>query len=301
MKRILVATDFSSRSDRAIWRASQLAKQFDAALTIVHAIDDDKHSDAISSEKATSEELLANVAKAIRMTDGIECDARAVLGSAFDVIVRTGEAINADITVIGQHRRHVLRDIFIGTTAERIIRANTPPTLMANAMPAGAYRNILVAVDLSDCSGEALRGLTRLGLHDGTRLSVLYVFDTSITRGRTGAYMSHSEVEKHLASIQARAKADLSSFLVDWDFDPSAKILRPNDLSTHYVVDMVARDISADLIILGTHGRSGFMRFALGSVARDVLAISECDVLVVPPSTLANVQELQNSSEHFDG
>lgn len=301
MKRILVATDFSTRSDRAIRRASLLAKQFGASLTIVHAVDDDKHSSAIGSEKTTAEELLADVAETVRASDGIECDTRTVLGSAFDAIVRTGETIDTDITVIGQHRRHVLRDIFVGTTAERTIRANTRPTLMANAMPASAYRNILVAVDLSNCSGDALRGLTRLGLGSGTKLSVLNVFDTSITRGRTGAYMSHLEVEKHLTSIQSRAKADLASFLFDWDFAPSAKILRPNDLSTHYVIDMVARDMSADLIVLGTHGRSGFMRFALGSIARDVLAISECDVLVIPPSTVANVQQLQNSSEHSDG
>jgi nucleotide-binding universal stress UspA family protein len=297
MKQILVATDFSTRSDRALRRATLLAKQYAVPLTIVHVIDDDRHAFLVEAENKSSSALLEDLSETIRKSDGIECTASSLLGSAFEKIAEKSEEIAADLTVIGPHRRHVLRDMLVGTTAERIIRANRGPTLIANAAPTRPYRNILAPVDMSDCSADALRGLSALGLMAGAKVSVLHIFDTAITRGRTGAYMSRSHAVHHRASVQARSESELSDFLAGCKFHPSETIVRPNELPAHYVIDMVARDMSADLIVMGTHGRSGFANFVLGSVTRDMLAISDIDMLVVSPQARTILTNDQNAQD----
>jgi nucleotide-binding universal stress UspA family protein len=128
-------------------------------------------------------------------------------------------------------------------------------------------------------------------------VSVLHIFDTAITRGRTGAYMSRSHAVHHRASVQARSENELSDFLAGCKFHPSETIVRPNELPAHYVIDMVARDMSADLIVMGTHGRSGFANFVLGSVTRDMLAISDIDMLVVSPQARTILTNDQNAQD----
>ncbi len=293
MKRILLATDFSTRSDRAIRRATLLAKQFNLELLLLHVVDDDQPAHMTELEEKAAYELLEKLSETIRQTDGVACNARIMSASAFEGIVRTSHDINVELIVIGSHRRQVLRDVFAGTTAERVMKMSSKPVLMVNAVPAGPYRKILVPVDFSDCSAEALKTAERLRPMDGGALTVLNVFDTSVTRGRTGAFMSHDEVARYSADAEANARAELSDFLAVARVSPDKTLLEPNELSTHLVIDAEARKMSVDLIAIGTHGRSGIARMALGSVTTDLINITECDVLVIPPASTRGLSGVQ--------
>ena len=164
MNSILVATDFSERSDRALRRASLLAKSAGARLTLVHVVDDDQPGRLLKAERAAAASILNDLIQALKKIDGLRCDFRIVEGDPFEGILRAAGDLEPDIVVVGPHRRNSLKDVFIGTTAERAIRASQRPILMANGVPAAPFRNMLVAVDLSACSADALRALNDLGL-----------------------------------------------------------------------------------------------------------------------------------------
>ena len=177
--RILVATDFSPRSDRALRRKILLARQNSTELLITHVVDDDQPRRLIDVERREAAALLDELASTIRESDGIECQSHVAIGDAFQGIVRMAEETGVDLLVLGPHRRQVLRDVFIGTTAERVLRTSRIPVLLANGVPAGRYRKVLIATDLSDYSYVAAATAHQLGLLAAVDIIALHVMDPS--------------------------------------------------------------------------------------------------------------------------
>lgn len=283
MKRILVATDFSARSDRAIRRATLLAKQFGAALSLIHVVDDDRPRRIVEAERKEASLLLGDQARSLREVDGVDCIAGVVLGIPCEEIVKAAEASMADVLVIGPHRHQGLTDVFVGTTAERAIRTSRRPVLMASGVPAAFYRHVLVAVDLSDCSGEAVRAVTALGLDKPAAVSFVHVFDAPAKGHMTLGAASDDEISDYLAREEGRAAGELAVFLRGLEIPWGRQLVKLNEGSVANAICAAARDVSADLIIVCTHGRTGITKLLLGSVAEDVLHVADQDVLAVPP------------------
>lgn len=283
MKKILVATDFSARSDRALRRATLLAKEFKAAVSLIHVVDDDRPKRIVDVERESTSALLHEQARSVREIDGVDCSADVVLGTPSSEIIKAVGASLADVLVIGPHRHHAFLDVFVGTTAERTIRSSRHPLLVASGVPAGFYRHVLVAVDLSDCSGDALSIVAALGLDKHAAVSVVYVFSAPAKSYMVAASASNEEIKDYLASEEKRAAGELAEFMRVLEFPPVRQVLKFNESSVAHVICATAREVSADLIVVGTRGRTGLAKFLLGSVAEEVLHISDRDVLAVPP------------------
>lgn len=91
MKTIMVATDFSERSDRALRRATLLARQFGASSALIHVVDDDQPRRIVDSERDEAEQLLRRMAATLGDVDGVGCEARVILASPFAGIVKAVE------------------------------------------------------------------------------------------------------------------------------------------------------------------------------------------------------------------
>jgi nucleotide-binding universal stress UspA family protein len=283
MRTIMVATDFSERSDRALRRAVLLARQSGAAISLVHVVDDDQPPRIVESERGAAEDLLQEQAATLGHVDGVASEARVVLGDAFAGIVRAAEETAADLLVIGPHRRQVLRDVFVGTTAERTIRSATCPVLMANAPPVGPHRHVLMATDLSDASRRVVESVAALGLAGQSRTSLLHVFDEPALRlGMLGA-MPTDEKAHYREEARERALQELSAFAASLGAGRMVELVRPDDTTPADAILKTAAEEAADLIVVGTLGRSGLARLFLGSVAAEVLRNADRDVLAVPP------------------
>jgi len=282
MKTIFVATDFSVRSDRAIRRAVLLAKKARAALWLVHAVDDDQPGGIVDAERTAAWTLLEDQARSIFEVDGLDCTPLLVLGDPFEAVTQAADEHEADLLVIGPHRREVLRDVFVGTTAERAIRESRRPVLMANGVPAGGYRHALIALDLAAGSGDAIRAVAALGLDLDTAISVIHVYDAPGTGLMARASLSADQVDGYLAGEEERIGREMDAVLGALRLDPVARILKHNSGSVAHVIQASAREVAADLVVIGTRGRSGVTRYLLGSVAAEVLRGADRDVLAVP-------------------
>lgn len=283
MKQILVATDFSARSDRAIRRATLLAKRYGATVTLLHAIDDDQPKRIVQAEREAASALLDEQARSLQDIDGLVCKVRIVLGDPFEGITKAVEEIAPDLLVMGPHRRQALKDVFVGTTAERTIRASRKPVLMANGVPAGFYSHALVATDLSACSANAVRTVLTFSLQKETSVSVVHVFEAPGSGHMARASMTDAQIKDYVADEKDRAAAELRIFLRDANFSPMHQLVKLNETSIVTTIHEVAQEIAADLIVVGTHGRTGITKLLLGSVAEEVLRSATSDVLAVPP------------------
>lgn len=283
MKKIMVATDFSERSDRALRRATLLARQLEATMLLVHVVDDDQPRRIMETERDEAAALLRQTAATLRDVDGVTCETRVILADPFVGIAQAVADATPDLLVIGPHRRQVLRDVFIGTTAERTIRSVECPVLMVNATSAGHYRHVLQTTDLSDGSRDALRRLQALGLADRARTSLLHVFNAPALRLVMGQAMAKEDREQCLADERNEATIALSRFAASTGLGEVRQLTRYEASAAPHEILKAAGEEQADLIVMSTHGLSGLGKMLIGSVTAQVLRTAQIDILAIPP------------------
>ena len=155
-------------------------------------------------------------------------------------------------------------------------------------------RTIIVPVDFSDCSSAGLTYAVRFAKDVGARIIVLHVTDLGPVMMTTacGDYGSPT----YLKAARHRCGDQMRDFLRHVDFDDV-----PVDTCTvaGYCPDAiheVAAKEGADLIVIATHGRTGFRRAVMGSVAEGTLRHALCPVLVVPSLASAQRTALREST-----
>jgi universal stress protein E len=95
-------------------------------------------------------------------------------GDAFQVIGDEAQSRTVELIVFGAHRRQLLRDVFVGTTVERVVRTAERPALMANGRTGERWSKVIIAIDLSEHSAAAARTARRLGLLDGAAVTFVH-------------------------------------------------------------------------------------------------------------------------------
>ena len=283
MQRIMLATDSSERSDRALRRAVLLARAHGAVLDLVHVVDDDRPRRIVDHEAVDARTLLRELAQSLRSVDGITCEIDVVLSDPFAGIVKAVAEKKPDLLVIGPHRRQILKDAFLGTTAERTIRSVDCPVLMVNGPPVAPWRHILLTTDLSDNAKSALQRFAALGLGKDARHSVLHVFDAVALRLAMSDSMPKDDRESYLADQQSEARRDLARFMADLAALQAEMVVRYEETTTAHEIHKAADALNADLIVVSTQGKGALARFFLGSVTEKTLQSATVDVLALPP------------------
>jgi universal stress protein E len=283
MERILAATDFSTRSQRASRQAGLLARQTGAQLTLLHVVDEDQPAHLIQLERGEAEAILNEQVGSVAELQGIECRIVVMTGDAFDAILRTAESVSANLLVMGTHRKQLLRDIFVGTTIERVVRTGPCPVLMVNKEAAHSYSRVLAAVDMSDISAHAVRSARALGFSEYAHLTVVHAFE-ALAKGKLFmADVPKERIDDYVAQERQRASAELATFLQSQEVGGGVWSRRVEEGEPLRIISAVATEIDADLLVIGTHGRTGIAKVLLGSVAEQVLRTLNVDILAVPP------------------
>lgn len=280
---ILAATDFSTRSDRAVRQAGLLAKSSNATLHLVHVVDDDQPESLVNLEKREAENILREQVKVVPELQGLKCQVLVTQGTPFTGILETAGAVGADLIVMGAHRRQILRDIFIGTTIERVIRTGPFPVLMVNNEAQRRYENVMAAVDMSEASGNALRRAKIMGLIGETRTTVLHAFQAFAKGKMSLAGVQKGTIDDYGEKERQRALGELNEFVGAPGLNSENWILRAEEGTAMDVISRALVEVRPDLLILGTHGRTGLLKVLLGSVTEEAMRTLPVDILAVPP------------------
>ena len=287
---ILIARDFSSVSDRALRHGFDLAARTGATLHILHAevlhdIDDrsrDRPSpteglDALRDELA-NDGLSTEALDAVTVREVVRRDV-----SPAPALLSYASEEDIDLIAMGTHGRRGPSRILLGSVAEEVVRRAEQPVLTvrgteADPTPAvGRIEQILVPVDFSDYSREALRTADAWAQLYDARLHVLHVVEEDLHPAfYVGGVRSVYDVEPDL---DEKVRETLSEFV-------STVVEEPNRIETHVrtgsapsEISEFVRDEGIDLVSLSTHGRTGLERFFLGSVAEKVVRHVSCPVL----------------------
>lgn len=291
LENILVPIDFSDFSKIALNFAVEIAERFNARLTVLHAVvlfqDDVDEEEKMQEyqqwlkarEKRIDDQMKMNTKSAGE--HGIEVDSKIIRGiSPGDVILDFINENNYDLIVMGTHGRTGLRHLFQGSVAEKVVRHSPAPVLTVHRSVKN-YRleKILVPIDFSVYSKKAADYGIILADNLSAQIDFIHIIEHDIHPSFYSAGIeSIFEVDKDL---KQRVIQNMKEFLED-QF--------PEDLAVNFIVkegiphkEIVeyAKDSSADLIVISTHGLTGLEYILLGSTTEKVVRWANCPVLTV--------------------
>ena len=281
MKRILVATDFSTRSDRAVRRAVLIAGRVGASLTLLHVVDGDRAKELIDSDWAQATMLLEATAQTLRMEHDVAADPLVLIDDVDSGIIGGAEQVSADLIVLGPHRSR-LRDIFTGTTVERVVRRSPFPLLVAVSAPSAAYERTLLALDFDEASRSAAKAALAMGIFDHTDVIVMHAFDTPAKNMLERSLDAPEAVSEYVESEREMATDKLDALVRELNLPQTPQRVAAMTGSPARSISEAAQREAAQLIVLGTNQRKGFERMLIGSVTQDVIHDAGRDVLIVP-------------------
>lgn len=288
MKRILVASDLSERSHRALRRAVSLAKQYGSHLTVFHVVDEDRPQSLIDAECRGAEVALRSDLDRARAGQlASEPTVSVAVGDPFKVIADEASRCQADLIVMGAHRKRLLGDVFTGTTIERVMRLGDRPVLMVNREDDAPYSKVLAAVDMSESSAHALQTARDLGLLEPERDAAVHGY---LPLGEGMMYyagIERSRVDEHVVVSASQARKAIVKFLDGIGFAKLSNPLLVEKGAPFEAIQHGVRQLQPELLVIGTRGHGGLKRILLGSVADQILRQVECDILAVPPGGVA--------------
>jgi nucleotide-binding universal stress UspA family protein len=272
--RVLVPTDGSDGATAALEHGLELAQRFDADVYILSVVNPYALStvEERREREERAESVVAEAAARVREA-GVSAETSVEAGFPHRVILDAVEETDADAVAMGTHGRTGLQHYLVGSVAEKVVRLSPVPVLTVRYETDAdhPYENVLVPTDGSEAAEPAERWGVDLAAAFGADLRALSVVNE--------VRLPDGDAERALTN-RARAAADAVV-----DEATAAGVQASGHVATgvpHREILDFCESEHADLIVMGTHGRTGVERFVLGSVAEKVLRLSDVPVLVVP-------------------
>lgn len=279
MRTIMLATDLSPRAHHALERSVALATDNRAALVIVHVVDEDLPGGIAEEHRRLAVEVIEERLAAVPGAAGIDYGVHVLVGRVGGEILRLAEASRAELIVLGTHRAEPVTDFFRGATAERLIRAGKLPILVTARPVRGPYRRVIVGVDFSVCSRRAVE--CAAALMPDAELFLVHAYEVPFRGFLYGRETAEAVAEEHERQLTAMINDEMQ--VVEQASKVPAplfkRIARPG--RAEEVLRAECDHLKPDLLVVGTHGRTGVAHALLGSVAESLLAEPPCDVLAV--------------------
>lgn len=274
MKKIIVPVDFSEYSENALQTAAFLAKKSGAEILVVHMLE---LSNAVLSqsesylqqemlfylkmtEKKLAEFLQKDYLSNIKVTPIIK---HFKIFSEIDQLARNE---NADMIVMGSKGVSGLKEMFIGSNTEKVIRYAHVPVLVIKEEPViKQIEKILFACDFSDDDVKPYMEAKKLLKKFNADIEMVYVSTP------TSKFKSTKELEEKMKRFFSQTNESYE--------ESAQKVKIVSDYSVEKGVFYYANKINSDVLVVATHGRKGIAHFFEGSISEDIANHSKLPVM----------------------
>ncbi|MEM1178994.1 MAG: universal stress protein [Acidobacteriota bacterium] len=288
---MLAGTSLESGSDAVVHTGLEVARRRGIPLHLCHAhlvpstfhtaADPSTASPDLACEREVRERLLDEQLERLGRRRSELGGVTVAAGTPHRLLLDTADALDAGLLVLGA--RETDRPAWLGSTTDRVLRSVCCPVWVVDGEAPMPPRRLLAPVDLSDPdlsdhSRDTLsRGLDALARVTGPDCEVRLLFVLTPKYEENHPTLTARQIREHV-----RRELDIfaSELGADRHYEVSGAV-REGEVRDEIVT--AAREHEPDLLLLGTHGRSGFERFLLGSVAADVAARARVSALIVPP------------------
>ena len=269
MKRILVPTDFSETANNAMQVAAQLARRYDGEIIMLHCLEIPLHLSTARetgslpdglffiklAEKRCAEMLQQDFLKDIVVHQVIGHDE---IFKDVDLII---EKQNIDAVVIGSHGASGFQEMFIGSNTEKVVRTAQVPVLVIKGHHSDfEIKDFVFATDFTDEGKSAYQQARNFLTDTEARIHMLFV-------NTPGDFRTNQEI-----------KEQMTEFIGGID-DTNYSLNIYNDQTVEKGILNFSKEINAQLIGMGTHGRKGLAHFFNGSISEDLVNHAQLPVM----------------------
>ncbi|CAN5546159.1 universal stress protein [soil metagenome] len=288
--KILVATDYSDASDEALREGDATARAAGASLAVVHVIPNVQAVNPLFPQNNAGSELgmtdligkvtalLDERISTITGRDPETVERFVEVGLDYPEIIKRAESYAPSLLFVGSVGRTGLARVLLGSVAEKVVRYAHCPVVVVRK-PAGKGV-VLAATDMSKASLFAVTVAADQARVRGAKLVVVHAMDFSGASflGEIGAFFGGMQQAVDVPVVLSAAKSALAGALENLKIEAEVLTL---DGSPSTVLHDLALSRGAELVVVGTHGRTGLARLALGSVAESIIRHVTCSVLAV--------------------
>jgi universal stress protein E len=291
LKSIVVGVDLSKCSRCALQQAARMAQWHHARLHVIHAVEHLVISDLADAMGLTPAQIETATVRETKQRLGAwlpenlrpeELNFDVEVGPPIDVLLRKVRAVDADLLVLGLHGDSTRLPSGAGTLATKCMRKAPTKVLLVQEQKLQPFRTVLACVDFSESAREAVAQALRVGVQDQSQIHFLHVFQGPWHRllYRAATTEAASAFQQHYRLLLEQR---LKEFVGETaGLDARFKLF---DASSHGGgIAEYAQQVRADLVVLGTKGRTNLGYVLLGSTVERLLRELPCSALTVRAS-----------------
>jgi nucleotide-binding universal stress UspA family protein len=290
LKQILVGVDFSACSATALKQAMRIAKWNQATLKVVHVLEtllvvdlqeamSVMQEDIVNMLRDDAKTLWSDFAAKIPGAPALPFDVE--INSAVAGLTRRAGEPGVGLLVIGTHGPEVKKAV--GPVATGCVRRSPSDVLLVQDPHARPYTTVIACVDFSETSRRAVEQAAAVAARDSATLYVIHAYSTPWRKSKLKS--------PNIADLDVRYRDMMLARLQEFckPFGAEMQFLKPRyQLVEHeshaHGLGAFARQIGADLVVLGKRGKTNLRDIFLGSTAERVLRDAPCSILAVRPA-----------------
>lgn len=290
LKRIVVGHSLFPDGEIALRSAAVLAQRANATLYILHVVEPYPLYQKMRFPSVPAHAMLEEVVLKMRTQlselalqpelSQVKVETDAHIGKPFVELIRACRSRNANLLVVGVSPRG--EDRFLGSTGERVLRKSPIPVLLAKRELVPGPKTVLVPIDFSACSKQAAAEGVALARGFSGRVIFLHVLDIA-SYVYPAAYGVTPIIVPPITADDL--EPDWQHFLAGLPLDGITWEKQTREGRATPAIVEAAKEYNADLLVMGTHGRTGVAHVLLGSVAEAVVRLTDCSVMTVRPDT----------------
>ena len=273
MKNILVPVDFSEYSNYAMEVASAIAKKHKAVIHVIHMMgltdgvltrDESKEVFEAMFHMKLAEKRFDELLKQ-DFLDGVTVYQSVKNYTNFTEINDVAIEVDADLVIMGSHGSTGLKEVFVGSNTEKVVRTSTTPVLVIKErMQDFKLDRVVFACDFKAENIDAFNRISALVDTLGANLELLYV---------------NLPGERFRSTLEINDRVDQFLALSDSDNLKAEDVVFYNDYTVEDGIFNYSLSNQVDVIAIPTHGRRGLAHFFAGSIGEDVVNHSVLPVL----------------------
>ena len=293
--RLLYATDLSPASEPAWNEVQRLGQLFGAEIVLLHVlaplpivpvdayIPPQVYEDLAEGARREAQERFDRVLGSVAGS-GLKIRIRLEQGRPAQRILEVASQEAANLLVVGTHGRVGIERLVLGSVADRIVRQATCPVLTVRSTPGSGsrreIRRICYATDFSPTARAAWPWVVAIASAAAAEVDLVHVtFEPVPDR-----HLSAEALGRMAQAFHDQGRVEAERFL-------ESSTLPRERVQVHLAQgvpgeQIVRRAQDADLVVMGTHGWSGVVRWMLGSVAHHVIQTAPCPVLTIGPASV---------------
>ena len=276
--KILVPVDFSEQSLIALEQSYNLAREYNAEITLLHVIEE---SGALSNffSKQQHEDLKKNIQKEldalaadVEKKSKVKVNTLVAKGTIYEKISEVAELINATMIVMGTNGDEGKRKRFIGSNALRVVRESSVPVITIKGKHhRSGCKNIVLPLDLSKETREKVTKAIELSkLFHGATIRVVSVLFTT---------------DEFVVNRLTRQLGQVKTFLEKEGIECTAEIIKGikgEETLAENILEYAVK-VEGDLIMIMTQQEVDFTQYFIGSSAQEIINHSKIPVLSIRP------------------